>query len=373
MATATTELNKIYSANVPKSSGDTGTTKTTSTATNSDVSAPAVSTSNVQTQAPTTQTGTTNTPATSQQGTADVPATTQPGTAMGAVDNVISGAYDTSRVQAINDMYAAQQKALEEQYKAAYDQQASDAQAAADKIPGTYQTQANDLAVQYERNKRNLNQQAAGNGLNTGTGSQMSLALNSQWQRDYGGVKQAQADAQAEADRQMVDLKAQYESQVAAAIAQNDFQKAAALIDEYNNSQEFALKNAQILAQFGDFSMYEKLYGKDQADSMFNIWKAQNPDLAWQSGKMTAGEYEAITGKRPTGATDWSSTIDTVLENMQKNPYNGGGSGGSSGDSWYMNRYNAINSNSGIQSAIQNAVNQEGKTWSQAAGAYFLK
>ncbi|MEI3101018.1 MAG: hypothetical protein V8T45_04155 [Oscillospiraceae bacterium] len=81
----------------------------------------------------------------------------------------------------------------------------------------------------------------------------MALALNSQWQRDYGGVKQAQADAQAEAERQMVSLKAQYESQVAAAMTQNDFQKAAALIDEYNNSQEFALKNAQILAQFGTF------------------------------------------------------------------------------------------------------------------------
>ena len=316
MATATTELNKIYSANVPKSSGDTGTTKTTSTATNSDVSAPAVSTSNVQTQAPTTQTGTTNTPATSQQGTADVPATTQPGTAMGAVDNVISGAYDTSRVQAIN--------------------------------------------VQYERNRRNLNQQAAGNGLNTGTGSQMALALGSQWQRDYGGVKQAQADAQAESERQMADLKAQYESQVAAAIAQNDFQKAAALIDEYNNSQEFALKNAQILAQFGDFSMYEKLYGKDQADAMFNIWKAQNPDLAWQSGKMTAGEYEAITGNRPTGATDWSSTIDTVLENMQKNPYNGGGGGGSSssGMSDYLAAYNASVAKG--QSGAAAAVNYPG-------------
>ncbi|MEI3101017.1 MAG: hypothetical protein V8T45_04150 [Oscillospiraceae bacterium] len=51
------------------------------------------------------------------------------------MDNVISGAYDTSRVQAINDMYAAQQKALEEQYKAAYDQQIRRRQAAADKIP----------------------------------------------------------------------------------------------------------------------------------------------------------------------------------------------------------------------------------------------
>ena len=343
MATTTTELNKVYSANVPKSSGDTGVTKSTAApaVSNSDVSSPAVSTSNVQTQAPAAQTGAASTSDAAQQGTANTPDASQQGTAMGAVGNVINGAYDTSRVQAINDMYAEQQKALEEQYNAALQQQIGNAQAAADKIPGTYQTQANDLAVQYERNRRNLNQQAAGNGLNTGTGSQMALALGSEWQRDYGGLKQAQADAQAEAERQMVDIEAQIKSELASAIAQNNFQKAAALIDEYNNSQEFALKNAQILAQFGDFSMYEKLYGKEQADAMFNIWKAQNPDLAWQSGKMTAGEYEAITGNRPTGATDWSSTIDTVLENMQKNPYNGGGSGSSGGTSDYISAYNA--------------------------------
>lgn len=348
MATTTTELNKIYSANVPKSSGDTGVKPTAATSTSTGSNSTTTTTATGGNSAAGSQT---STPAQ----TTEMPSTSQTGTAMGSVGNMINGAYDTSRVQAINDMYAAQQKALEEQYKAAYDQQMSDAQAAADKIPGTYQTQANDLAVQYERNRRNLNQQAAGNGLNTGTGSQMALALGSQWQRDYGGVKQAQADAQAEADRQMVDLKAQYESQVAAAIAQNDFQKAAALIDEYNNSQEFALKNAQILAQFGDFSMYEKLYGKDQADSMFNIWKAQNPDLAWQSGKMTAGEYEAITGNRPTGATDWSSTIDTVLENMQKNPYNGGGGGGSSssGMSDYLaGYYNAVRNGASGAAAI---------------------
>ena len=45
----------------------------------------------------------------------------------------------------------------------------AEAEAARDKLPGQYQ-QANDLAAQYERNRRNFNLQAEASGLNTGSG-----------------------------------------------------------------------------------------------------------------------------------------------------------------------------------------------------------
>ena len=45
--------------------------------------------------------------------------------------------------------------------------------------------------MQYERNRRNFNQQAAGSGLNTGTASQAALAQNSTWQTDYGNLRTA--------------------------------------------------------------------------------------------------------------------------------------------------------------------------------------
>lgn len=98
----------------------------------------------------------------------------------------------------------------------------------------SYQTAANDLAVQYERNKRNLNMQAAAQGLNTGTGSQQQLALNQGYMKTYGTLRGQEAAENAAIDRAIANLKVDYQANVAQAIADNDYQKAAALLDNYN-------------------------------------------------------------------------------------------------------------------------------------------
>ena len=36
---------------------------------------------------------------------------------------------------------------------------------------------------------------------------------------------------------------------------------------------------------------------------MAALWKAQNPDLAYNTGRMSAEEYKAVTGKYPKGYT----------------------------------------------------------------------
>ena len=253
------------------------------------------------------------------------------GTVGGTTSSITSPAYSTARTDAINQMYDAQAAAKQQELKAAYDRQMSSAQAAADKIPQTYQQQANALATQYERNRRNLNMQAAGNGINTGTASQQALALNSAYQRDYGNIGRAQADAQAEAQRGMADLTAQYESNIQSALAQNDYQKAAALLNEYNNSESRNLKNAQILAEFGDFSGYANLYGKEQADNMLAIWRAQNPDLAYMTGSITEAQRENLINGRP---------MNEGLDGSGNRISNTGGGGGG-GSSAYLDAYNA--------------------------------
>jgi hypothetical protein len=86
---------------------------------------------------------------------------------------------------------------------------------------------------------------------------------------------------------------------VAAAIANNDYQRAAALYDEFKNAQNVDLKNAQILAEFGDFSGYSRLYGEDQAKNMFYIWAAQNPNLALNAGRITAAQRDNLVNGRP--------------------------------------------------------------------------
>ena len=212
--------------------------------------------------------------------------------------------YSTSgQGQAINDLYDAKKQSQLTQLESAYQESRAEAEAARDKLPGQYRQQANDLAAQYERNRRNFNLQAEATGLNTGAASQAALAQNSAYQRDMGNLRTAQADAMTEADRGIAELERQYQANVSSAIADNDYQRAQALLNEYNNGYTRDLNTAKTLAAYGDFSGYAGLYGQDTANNMAALWKAQNPELAYNTGRMTAEEYKAITGKYPAGYT----------------------------------------------------------------------
>ena len=212
--------------------------------------------------------------------------------------------YSTSgQGQAINDLYDARKQSQLTQLESAYQESRAEAEAARDKLPGQYQQQANDLAAQYERNRRNFNLQAEASGLNSGTASQAALAQSSAYQRDMGALRTAQADAMTEADRGIAELERQYQANVSSAIADNDYQRAQALLNEYNNGYTRDLNTARTLAAYGDFSGYAGLYGQNTANNMAALWKAQNPDLAYNTGRMSAEEYKAITGKYPKGYT----------------------------------------------------------------------
>lgn len=216
----------------------------------------------------------------------------------------VANSYSTQGADKINAMYDAQKESQLNQLKSAYDQSKSEYTAAQEKIAPQYQSAANALGVQNERNRRNMNLQAAANGINTGTASQMALAQSNVAQREYGKLRTAEADAEAEAARQLANFEAKYQSDVAAAIANSDYQRAAALYDEFKNAQNMELKNAQILAEFGDFSGFARLFGEDQAKNMQKVWKYQNPDLAYNIGKMSAAEYYKATGSYPADYED---------------------------------------------------------------------
>ena len=210
--------------------------------------------------------------------------------------------YSTSgQGKAVNDLYDAKQQSQLTQLESAYQASRAEAEAARDKLPGQYRQQANDLAAQYERNRRNFNLQADASGLNTGAASQAALAQNSAYQRDMGNLRTSQAEAMAEADRGIAERERQYQANVSSAIADNDYQRAQALMNEYNNGYSRDLNTAKTLAAYGDFSGYAGLYGQETADSMAALWKAQNPELAYNTGRMTAEEYKAVTGKYPAG------------------------------------------------------------------------
>ena len=120
-------------------------------------------------------------------------------------NNIMNGVYNTARTDAINQMYDAQRAQREAELKNAYDQSMSTYQEAQAKIAPEYQRQANDLGVQYERQRNNFWNQAAASGINTGVSAQESLARGGEYQRDFGNLRTSEAEQQAAVERQMAD------------------------------------------------------------------------------------------------------------------------------------------------------------------------
>lgn len=245
-------------------------------------------------------------------------ATSAPATA----PSLTSASTTQDRVNEINRMYDAQQQARQNELQTAYDISRSEMQAAADKIAPQFQTQANANAVDWERQRRNFLEGANMNGINTGASSQAQLAMMGQQQKTANNIRMAQANAQTEADRQMANLTAQYQADIRSALANNDYQRAAALLDEYNNGYQRDLETAKVLAGYGDFSGYEAVYGKDTANGMADIWYQQNPDVAYITGKITKDQRDNIKEGRP---------INDGLDENGKRIQSVGGGGGSGG------------------------------------------
>lgn len=172
----------------------------------------------------------------------------------------------------------------------------------------------NDLNVQNTRNTNNINQFADVRDVNRQPGSQATLQLNNARAVSAGRFANAAQNALIENQRQAELAKTNYQNQVAAALADNDYKRAAALFDDYNNQNTWREQQAQVLASYGNFEPYKQLYGDDTANNMRQIWLRQNPDTAYKLGDMDPYTYYGITGRWPAGF----------------NPYSGGGGGG-----WY--------------------------------------
>lgn len=233
----------------------------------------------------------------------------------------------TENENRINAMFDAQKEAQLKELENSHKLSMSAAEEARDKIAPQYQTAANDLSVQYERNRRNFNEQAAANGINTGTASQAALAQNSAYQRDFGVLRKSESEALATANRGIADLTAQYQGKVELAISENDYKRAAALLDEYNAEYQRNVEKAKQLASYGDFSGFEAIYGKDQATNMFYLWAAENPQLAYNAGRITADQRDNLLNNRAIN--------DGLNENgVRVVPLPRASSGGGDGGGW---------------------------------------
>lgn len=197
----------------------------------------------------------------------------------------------------IGNLYDQQYNAQAAQLKTAYDQNISNLQAQQQKIAPQYQTQANQMATQYERNRRNMNLQAMNSGLNTGTAVQQQEALNRVFQNNYAGLRAGEATAQADASQKIANAGFDYQQKLSAARAEAENKKAASLVEDQNKMNDWYDQQAKLLAGYGDFSAYERLYGPEATKQMKEVWMIQNPEAALGAGLIDAARYKELTGR----------------------------------------------------------------------------
>ena len=215
---------------------------------------------------------------------------------------------------AVNSVYDAAQKAALAALQSAYEKSKLEMEATKEKLPALYQKQANQVSANAEKEKANFNEMAAYQGMNTGTGSQAKLAMANQAQGDLADVRLAEASAITDMENQLTSLYVQYQNSIAEAVANNEYERAAALLKEYQKAAESVVSTAQnqaylnldtashnqsikesayqknlelaeALASFGNFSGYRNLgVSDDMIAKMTAVWKAANPDIAWALG-----------------------------------------------------------------------------------------
>ena len=199
----------------------------------------------------------------------------------------------------INNLYDKQAQAQAASLKADYDKNLSDRQAALGQISPQYQNQANNLAANYERQRRNANMGAMTSGLGSGTALQQQTSLSNRWLQNYGDLGAEEAGKINEANQGIADLKTSYNNALVKARADADIKRDQALINAYNQNQNWYDQQAANLANYGNFDAYKQLYGEAQANNMRNTWISQNPDVAYRSGMISKDDYKKLTGKDP--------------------------------------------------------------------------
>ena len=176
--------------------------------------------------------------------------------------------------QYIRDMYAANSASQLAALKAAYEQNVMDYNAQDDLISAEAQRQRNQAAAQNELQRMYMNELGIMQGLNTGTTGQMALAQSAALQGNLASIGTQEQQALADSALERSKLKVQYSAAVDQAIAQNNYELASALYQEYVRQDNLAQqKAAEDLEQQNWLAKFN--YQKEQDALAQQNWQAQ--------------------------------------------------------------------------------------------------
>lgn len=253
-----------------------------------------------------------------------------------------TGANDYSSY--IESMNKAQQAAALEALRAAYNKNVAGLDRAQEAIAPEYRSARNEAAGQSELQKRNFAEYAAANGLNSGAGGQAQLSFTNALQGNLSNIAAKEASTMADLELQRSQMETDYNSAIAQAKAQGNYELAQQLYTEKvrqdeairqqmqwqaqqdlqtqqfqwqqsqanvaNNqweqnfnqgteqyNQTWALKMAQELAQYGNFEGYKALgYTDAQIQSMKDTYSALQRQAAAKNATSTSKSADSTYG-----------------------------------------------------------------------------
>ena len=207
------------------------------------------------------------------------------------------------QIEEVNAVYDRLNDASLSQLLASYNNSRANAEYQAAKIPALYQTQKNAAAADNEREKLAFREQAAANGLNAGNRSQAALAFSNQLQNSLGQLNTAEANALADANFDLTQLYNTYQQQIAQAVADNNYQRAAALLQEYQTAQtsrvNTAVQQAQLNMQAAEFNRQTR---QNQVAAKQQAWQNSFDIANMLAGYGDTGQLASVGGNSSTAA-----------------------------------------------------------------------
>ena len=165
----------------------------------------------------------------------------------------------------IKQMYDASLAGQKAQLEQNRDQGLADLQAEQERLQKQTDANLNRTYVEAARDQKNYAEVQNAYGLTSGAMAQARLAQDNQLEADLTALRGAQANIDANIEREKTMLSQQYMAAIAQAQADNDLKRAQALYDQAKRDEDALRQNqldaGKLMASVGDYTILANLYG----------------------------------------------------------------------------------------------------------------
>jgi hypothetical protein len=266
----------------------------------------------------------------------------------------------------INQMYDASLAGQKTQLEQSRDQGMADLQAEQERLQKQTDANLNRTYVEAARDQKNYAEVQNAYGLTSGAMAQARLALDNQLEADLTALRGAQANIDANIEREKTMLSQQYMAAIAQAQADNDLKRAQALYDQAKRDEDALRQNqldaGKLMASVGDYTILANLYGLTP-QQLALLMPNGVPGAASGDGGYDYEKYFDAKGNPKSNAF---ATWDEYLAWLE---VNGGVKGGEDPDTYgdvFSSLKTAWNNSAMTLEEINKAVDiADGLTWQQ--------